>query len=105
MNPEWEFLHPEMRIEHLGFLPHWLSTDNPWPAKDQIDRNYGHGGGWQSFTGFKLNKETLELSYPGDPAMKPLAKTKLRDETVIFYPHSWVGILNDNGSFDIARID
>jgi len=47
----------------------------------------------------------MELTYPGDPPLKPLARAKLRDELVYFYDHSWVAVIQENGSFDVARID
>jgi len=102
--PDWELLHPNMKSHMLGYIPHWLNDDNPEGAVKQIDANYRHGGGWHSFKGFTLGKG-MELTYPGDPPLKPLARAKLRDELVYFYDHSWVAVIQENGSFDVARID
>jgi len=102
--PDWEFLHPRMTPEHLGFIPDWLDDRDPDGAAQQIHKNYGHGGGWQSAIGFEL-QEGGGLKYPGDPLLKPLAKSKLRDETIYFYDHSWVCVVQPDGKFDVARID
>ncbi|PYS90940.1 MAG: hypothetical protein DMF62_03810 [Acidobacteria bacterium] len=101
----WHILHPQMTPEWLGFLPGWLSEADPRPAWKQIHDNYQHGGGWDPFTGFKFNPQTFSLKYPGDPTMRPLARAQLRDETILFYESSWVGIMQKDGSFEIARID
>jgi hypothetical protein len=87
----------------LGFLPAFLSEDDPRPAAEQIDINYQHGGGWQSFKGFERIDTCLQ--YPGDPPMMPVAMTQLRDERIFVYPYSWVMVLQPDDSFDVARID
>jgi hypothetical protein len=94
MTPEW-----------LGLLPHWLDEKDPRPAWKQIHDNYRHGGGWDKFEGFEFNPKTFSIKYPGDPLMRPLARAQLRDETILFYDHAWVGIMQKDGSFEIARID
>lgn len=106
MHPAWEMLHPEMTMEHLGFLPGFLHVDDERSAREQFDSCYQHGGGWRPFKGFKVvNEETQAIAYPGDPAMKPVAKAHLRDETIYFYPHSWVRIVQPDGSWEICRMD
>jgi len=94
----------------MGFIPGWLSEDDPRPAKQQIHENYIHGGGWFPFNGFTMDPETKVLTYPGDegePDEKtyPLAEGKLRNETLVFYEHEWLAIIQPDGSFEIARID
>lgn len=95
--------------EDLGLLPMFLTDENPAGAVEQIDSNYGHGGGWQDFDGFKLTNheegESARLEYPGDPALWPMASTKLRDETVILFECSWVAVVQPDGKFRVARID
>lgn len=103
MSPEWTFIHPRMTYEHLGFIPGWLDEDDPRPAKEQLNSGYAFGG-WQPFKGFTLNRDN-SLSYPGDPPMKPMAVALLRDEMIVFYPHSWVGIIQSNRSFEVCRMD
>lgn len=100
---KWELLHPRMTMDMLGFLPSFLSDNDPEPAAKQFDRNYPFGG-WDPFKGFTLQKDN-SLTYPGDPPMKPLAYTKLRDELVVFYPHAWVAIIQPDRSFEVCRMD
>lgn len=104
MQCKWTMLDPRMTRDHLGFLPMFLNEDDPRPAKEQIDAHYQHGGGWRSMKGFKLTG-SLGLSYPGDPILKPLASTHLRDETILFYMSAIVAIIQKDRSFEVARID
>ena len=71
----------------LGYLPGMVSDDDPRPAAAQFAANYQ--GGWRPFPGMKLGADQT-LRYPGDPAMKPLAVTRLRDETILLYEMDWV---------------
>lgn len=101
---KWEILHPEMTMEHLGFILGFFSEDNPDSAAKQIDKNYAHGGGWNPQPGFSLRKDCV-LQYPGDPPLRPLARSTLRQEKIIFYPHAYVGIFQPDGSWEVARVD
>ena len=92
-------------IERAGFIPSFLHPDDPRPAKAQIDEAYQHGGGWRSFDGFSFHPTSRELTYPGDPPMRPYLEIHLGDELVLVYPYSWVVILQPDGSWDVARID
>lgn len=98
-------LHPECSPYTLGFIPMFLHENDPRSAKEQLDANYRLGGGWSSFKGFKLNKETMAITYPGDPAHYPIAVGTLRDEKIYVYPYVWVLILQPDGSFEISRMD
>jgi len=100
---KWKFLHPKMTMDHLGYIPGWLHETDKRSAREQIDSGYAFGG-WSPFNGFTLQDDNT-LTYPGDPPMKPLAEAKLRDELIVFYPHSWVGIIQPDRSFEVARID
>lgn len=100
----WTAKHPEMTRTHLGELPHFLSENDPRPAREQIDSNYAHGGGWSPFPGFTM-LEDGNLSYPGDPPVRLLAETQLRDELIRFYEHDWLAIIQEDGSFEISRVD
>ena len=102
-NPAWELLHPKATEEHLGYLPGFLFEGDPRPAKEQLNTHYI--GGWFPFSGHGFNPETMILTYPGDPPMKPIARTKLRDETIFLFPHAWVLILQEDGTWEIARMD
>jgi hypothetical protein len=89
----------------VGWIPQFLSEDDPRPAKEQLDTNYKHGGGWNPMNGWHFFKDTLKLYYPGDPAMLPFAKMKLRDEVILVYDHSWVLIMQPDGSHEVSRMD
>jgi hypothetical protein len=100
---KWELLHPKMTMEHLGYIHIFFFEDDPRPAAQQIHSRY-HFGGWQPFDGFTLAKDN-SLTYPEDPPIEPLAQAKLRDEMILFYPHSWVAIVQPDRTFEVARID
>lgn len=95
--------HPRATQEMLGFIPEFLSTQDPRPAVEQLDANYSHGGGWHDFEGFKMTETGIK--YPGDPEMKLLAEAKLRDETIRVYECAWVAVVQPDGSFRICRMD
>ncbi len=101
--PRWELLHPRMAHEHLGFIPGFLDEDDPRPAKEQFNERYVFGG-WQPFQGHKLQADNT-LKYPGDPPMRALAQTKLRDELIILYEGEWVAIIQPDRSFEVSRMD
>ncbi len=87
----------------LGYLPSFLSKDDPRPAKEQINANYC--GGWLPLDGCELLYEDLTLTYPGDPPLNPIAGTNLRHELIIVYPNDIVMIIQPDHSFEVARID
>lgn len=91
----------------LGFIPTFLDHNSEEPAKEQLDRNYQHGGGWRKFEGFKWDRDNMEIVYPGDPpyvaiAIAQLPKTK---EKVYVFQHAWVLIEQEDGSWEVARMD
>lgn len=98
-----QLLHPRATLEMFGQIPRWLNETNPAPAAKQLDQNYPFGG-WQPFAGAKLNKD-LSFSYPGDPPQPALGIIYFREERVVFYPYSWVGIIQSDGAFELARLD
>lgn len=99
---KWQLLHPKMTAEALGYIPEFLSEDDPRPAREQIDAHYISG--WTPFEGFVLLKDQV-LKYPGDPALKPVARTSLRDEQILLYPGEWLLIVQPDGQWEVARID
>lgn len=101
----WVLLHPQATPEHLGMIPSFLLTSDPRPAAEQIDDRYRHGGGWTPVPKFRLAPDTGILSYPGDPPLVPIAMTKLREEVIYFYDHSWLAILQPDGSSEVSRLD
>lgn len=94
-----------MITEQLGLLPFFIDPQDPRPAREQLDANYQHGGGWQPIEGFTRKKGTGDLCFPGDPPLSMIAFMRLRDERVEFYPHAFVAIVQKNGSFEVARMD
>ena len=84
-----------------GYIPSFLSEDDPRSAAEQIAAEYV--GGWSKFDGFKMIDESLK--YPGDPALQPLAEGWLRDEHILVYESAWVAIVQKDGSFEVARLD
>lgn len=100
----WKLLHPQMTLEALGFIPSFLSEDDPRPAQEQFNEKYGFAGGWDPFPGFTMLSDG-SLEYLGDPPLLPLAETKLRDEVIRYYNHSWVAVIQPDGSYEISRMD
>jgi len=91
-----------------GYILDWLDPHDPTPAKEQIDRNYQHGGGWRDFPGFTVkggdgNKFTLH--YPGDPPQREISRLYFGEELVVLFEHSIVMIVQADGSHVIAHID
>jgi hypothetical protein len=90
-------------MEQLGYLPGFLSEDDPRPAAEQYDNNYV--GGWRPQPGWEYAPATMRARYPGDPPLYPFAMTMLRDERVLFYPHAYVLVLQPDDTFEMARMD
>lgn len=101
---KFKMLHPRMTEDALGFLPDFLSERDPRSAREQIDTNYRHGGGWSPMPKWQLRPDN-SIRYPGDEILQPLASAKLRDEEIFFYNHAWVCIKQPDGSFEVARCD
>lgn len=98
-------IHPRASSYHLGYIDQFLSEADPSPAKEQLDKNYKHGGGWNKFTGFTFDPEAMTIKYPGDPAFPALWEGHLREERIIVFQSAWVMILQKDGSHEIARMD
>jgi hypothetical protein len=101
----FELRHPGATMEHLGYMPEMFDPRDPRPAKEQINANYAHGGGFHEFKGF--NMAPTGLRYPGDPPMALIAEAQLplSNETVRFYECSWVAIVQADGSYEVCRMD
>lgn len=56
-------IHPSVTREDLGLIPFWIDPDNPASARDQLDAEYQHAGGWRPFQGHTLLPDD-SLSYP-----------------------------------------
>lgn len=103
----WEVIGPygiNTVLAMIGIIPDLISSDEP--VIDQVNRNYAHGGGWSPFTGFKLNRADMSITYPGDPAFLPCAKAQINEkETVYIYPNAWVLIDRGGDDWEISRMD
>lgn len=88
----------------LGFLPGMLSEKDERSAKEQFQDTYRHGGGWSPLKGWRMLNNG-DIIYPGDPPLALLAEVKLRKETIRLYEHAWVMILQEDGSFELSRMD
>jgi hypothetical protein len=99
----WILLHPQC---DLGFLPDLISENDPRKVAEQLADTYRHGGGWNPMPGWRLDIEDHHtLKFPGDPPMYPLAMTRLRNETILFYPHAFLCVIQPDTSFEVARVD
>lgn len=99
----WVMRHPQATVEMLGFIPEFLSENDPRPAREQFAANYVSG--WSPFKGFKVAADGSSLRYPDDPPQLLIAETRLRDEVIRFYDGSWVGVFQPDGSYEISRMD
>jgi hypothetical protein len=90
-------------METLGFIPSFLSDQDPRLAREQIAANYTHGGGWRPMQGF--TRTSSGLCYPDDPPMPLLAVSALRLEKLEFYDCQWLAIVQPDGSFEVSRMD
>ena len=97
--------HPYATIEMAGFIPAWLSESSK-PIRDQLNDGYIWGG-FRHFSGFSIDPSTDELLYPGDPPTIPLIEWQFdsHPQRVILYQHSWVAIIEPDGTFEVCRMD
>ena len=104
----------EKIIENWALVFEWFldPTFKFSSAQTAIDRSYRFGG-WSPFEGFSFKNGAL--SYPGDPDLYPIWKLVRHVESdeeqesygqmIYGYPHDWVAIVNEDCSFQVARID
>ena len=103
---QFTLIHPRATYEMLGFVPMFFDEHDPRPAKEQIDANYQHGGGWHPMPKVEPVPDIpFAFRYPMDPVFMPLAVAKLRSEVIAFYEGSFLGIWQRDGSFEIDRVD
>lgn len=102
----WLRLDERALPDHLGFIPEFLDEEDPDDAQTQLDKNYGHGGGYRPQSGWEIvNKQRMTIQYPGDPPTEPLWANVFRKERIYVYPYGYVLILQPDGSFVCARMD
>jgi hypothetical protein len=107
--------HPEISLdEAVGILPHFWDPADPRKAIEQHDTLRPPGGPWSDFSSkwtYDPATEAVQYGDPSeedaDPALLPLAYAilPLSRERIVVYPHAWVMILQDDGSFTIDRRD
>lgn len=97
----WALLHQRMTPAMLGYVPEFFSELDDRSAAEQVAANYI--GGWHPLAGFRMLGDTL--CFPGDPPMHPLAMSRLRDERLLFYPSSWLAIVQADGAYEVSRVD
>ena len=91
-------------VDLLGLIPSFLDENDPGTAREQLDANYQHGGGWHPMQGFTINNRH-QLEYLGDPPYDWVAFTMLRGELVRVFRYAWVAIGQPDGSTEVARMD
>lgn len=106
----WAIVHEQATLEHFGFIPMFLHASDSRSAKEQINENYAHGGGWRPMLPeMKFIPGTNcfhpVLQYPGDPDFLEIGHTQIRNETVYLFTNAFVAIVQQDGSYEIARID
>ena len=102
----WQLLNPRMTMEHLGYIPMIVSPSGE-PLKEQIQRNYAHGGGWSSagFQEMVFDPSDCSAKYPGDPKMLPLAVFHNGDERLYFYNYAIVAVVDADGVAEFSRMN
>lgn len=92
----------------LGLIPFIIRAEDNRDVVTQVNSGYAHGGGWHSFGAgkWKLNRDNMHLTYPGDPTYIPEAWAVISPrETVYVYESGWVMIYRYPDDFDVARMD
>lgn len=93
----------------MGFIPQFVSSDDPRSAQEQINDNYRHGGGWCPLRGWMFNPTDSTIQFSDeegtDPPYTPVAETRIHDQRLIVYRDAWVALVKDDGTFEVARMD
>jgi len=106
-------------LEWLGLIPAFIMADDPTPVAEQVDANYQHGGGWRPLSGWKMDEDYVltygkqepdEDGLPPDPPLKPLFQAEHDRgggvmEKVFFYDSAWVNVVQEDGTFEVSRMD
>src|SRR5882724_11130740 len=98
-------LSPDVTLEDLGRIYGMLDLTNPAPARDQLNANYQHGGGWRPFDDKFTLGDDDSLGYPDDEPLHPIAEIRLRAERIIIYESNFVAIVQPDRSFEVCRMD
>lgn len=99
----------------IGYVPSILLPFDPAPIREQLQVRYAHGGGYRPFP--NKDKFTLTydrerpneavLAYPEDPDYREWARCyfPLSQELVIMFDSAITAIIQDDGSFELVRLD
>lgn len=90
--------------EVVGYIKYFASQELDVPLRDQFNAAYSFGGGWNPFEGFEM-LEDKSLKYPEDPPLRPLAVASFRNQKVYAYSYGWVAIVEEDGTFEVSRMD
>jgi len=92
-------------LDDWGLIISFLDTDDPRSAIEQLDAHYG----WRKFDGFTWDPEKRQLTYGdetgSDPPLEPLSALMFRDERILLFPHAWVMVMDEDGDWEICRMD
>lgn len=104
-----------VHAEHLGFLPMILLPESRMPVMAQLNARYAHGGGYMPLPNedeFTVNIDrndpgASQLQYPGDPVFKPWGWCwfPFTSELVVVFDAALTVILQEDGSYNIVRLD
>lgn len=94
----------------FGFIQFWLSAEDETPFWEQVHKEYGHGGGWKDFEGFKVLSGSLDepfmIQYPADPICMEMGRIWRDGEMLVMFQHAWVLWWDMvNNTTKIARLD
>ena len=93
--------------EVVGDIKYFASQELDAPLRDQFNAAYSmvsFGGGWNPIEGFEM-LEDKSLKYPEDPPLKPLAVASFRNQKVYAYSYEFVAIVEEDGTFEVSRMD
>jgi hypothetical protein len=102
----WAHQH-RLTYDALGWIPQFLHTDDDRPAKEQIDANYQHGGGWHEANEdghWKITENGLQGD-PDDPPYKMVASCRVGADEVMLFDSGWCAITHPDGTMNVARLD
>ena len=100
---------PNDLYEMGGYLNSWIreteflhTEDRPVTMKDSLLAHYPYFMG--EMTGGTLSEKGV-FSFPGDPDLYPVIKYYFGEEKCFIFRHAIVGIINEDGSTWVTRMD
>ena len=72
--------------------------------KASVEENYPFGDFNENLGMEKYIQPDGIFAYPDDPPLSPLVEITYQGETCYIYPHAWICIKNDTGTF-LSRMD